>query len=137
MATQKPKSASKPQRNKNKPVARSGNPQRVAAAKELEQRKVSKKKKPVAVGGGFRKFSQIIVVVAVLAGLILSGLGAVFSMPSSNTVEPTENSNTLLDVDGIPLNGEVVEEPEWSNVEGLEISPEGGEVIEIPAEPAK
>lgn len=145
MATQKKKTAPKPQgRKKKAPTTRSGDPQIAAKAREIEQKKAIKNyKEPKPVGANFRKFSQIIVVVMVLAGLLLSGLGSISSLRGTDP-EPVDTSNNLTGVDGTPLNGIPVDTsgPEWSEVDGLitdpvQPAPEDVPVEGIPVEPTK
>lgn len=135
---------------KKTPTLRSGNPELAAKARETEQTKKSKAyKEPKPVGANFRKFSQIIIVVMILAGLLLSGLGSIANM-RNNEADTVDNSSSLTDVNGNPITGETpvegtpIDEAEWSEVSGLENDPtQSNEIppgvpVEIPVEePAK
>lgn len=122
--------------SKPKVTTRSGNPELAAKAREIEKKKEQKlaaKRKPKAVGEGFRKFSQISIVVLILGSLILSGLGTITTMNNNRNNEADNSAPTLYDVDGNPLNGDPVgpveeDEIQWSEVDGLSPNPEGVEI---------
>ncbi|MBC9704963.1 MAG: hypothetical protein H9W81_08305 [Enterococcus sp.] len=139
MAQQKKKNASKGH-SKKAPNTRSGNPEIASKAREIEQKKKAKNyREPKPVGASFRKFSQVIIVVAILAGLLLSGLGSLASF-RNDSPDPVDMSNTLTDVNGTPLNGVPVEtgNGEPSEVEGLVTDTAQTSPVEVlTEEPAK